>query len=134
MLTFVEAGWLVCFPDVPALTQGRAGETAPYIQLAHISLGRWKRIKLWKFYNRKTGLCEGNLHMHNPERHDKPGLYLEKEGRVRQQHEFVLFFTGSLVSLQIKSKDFSLPCQTTLYVLHIRRPEHAVYTCVYTKF
>lgn len=74
-------------------------------------------------------MSEGNLHVHNLVRHDKPGVFRKRRHRVRQRHEFVLF-TGSLVSLQIKSEDFSLPCQITLYMLDVKRPEHAAYTCL----
>lgn len=116
---------------MPALTHSSTGETAPYIQLVHIALGRWKKIKLWKFYNKKTSLCEGKLHVDSLERHDKPGVYLEREGRELSNSMNLFYcFTGSLVSLWIKSEDFSLPCQTTLHVLDVNRPEHAVYTCV----
>lgn len=50
-----------------------------------------KRIKIWKFCNRKISLCAGNLHMPKLERHDKPGAYVESiRQRDRQQHKFVL--------------------------------------------
>lgn len=78
MITFVGVGWLVCFPCMLALTQGSTGETAPCVQLVHIALGRWKKMKFWKFFNRKTSLCEGNLHVHKLEKNDKPEVFLER--------------------------------------------------------
>lgn len=57
--------------------------------------------------------------------------YLEREGtELGNGMNLFYCFTGSLVSLQIKSEDFSLPCQITLYMLDVKRPEQAAYTCL----